>query len=128
MDESTRLRMRTAHLNQTLTCACGRVLHGNGAPSHLRTCAASLARDGWPLETAMQLAVFRAYPGRGAATLAAVQRRLGQLYLRRRRGGDKTPLPWAEYRDLVWRYAAEAQAGAAEAQAGAAGEPGPGDC
>jgi hypothetical protein len=107
MDESTRLRMRRAHANHGYRCECGRMVYGNGHKSHLRTCAAHLDKVGWPLDEGMAQAIRDVYRN-PLGVVMGVQQRLGQFYLARRKGGDLTPLPWPEFRDLVWRYAAEA--------------------
>jgi hypothetical protein len=93
-----------------LACACGRDVWGNaGIASHRKACQASLERDGWPLDAGMTKALREEYPRNAVPTILYVSRQLGRVYIERRRAGDKTGMPWREYRDLVWQLAAEAQ-------------------
>lgn len=110
MDPVTHRRMRTAHLNHSVTCPCGRQLYGNGRTSHQRVCPDWLRTYGWPLDQGMQQAIRDEYP-RVSGIVLAVERELGRFYLDRRAGGDKTPLSWRELRDLVWQYAEEVSCG-----------------
>lgn len=113
MDGAKQGRRRAAYQKIRHDCACGRELRGNLAKSHLRTCETNLRESGWPLDAGMQDALLKEYGGRRqpptyAQIVRAVERGLGQIYLERRQRGDKTPLPWIEYRDTVWRLAEEA--------------------
>lgn len=107
MDPTTHRRMRTAHTKYHETCVCGRVVNGNGRKSHFRTCEQYLEKVGWPLDAAMGAAIIDEYRGRGAEVIRHVERGLGQFYLDRRRSGDKTELPWVEFKTLVWKLADE---------------------
>ncbi len=111
MDEVTRLRMRRAHAGRSVVCDCGRRVWGNGSAAHKRTCTVHLEKSGWPLDDRMRQALFDELPGKATDTLIEVQRRLGRFYLARRAQGDKSTLPWREYRDLVWQYVDDVEAG-----------------
>lgn len=102
--ESNAAARRSAWRNIHITCACGREVYGNGK-SHFRACTVSLESDGWPLDESMRHALRE--EGYRSATIRAVERGLGRIYLDRRASGDKTALRWAEYRDTVWRLAEE---------------------
>ncbi|MCT7372992.1 hypothetical protein [Mycolicibacterium llatzerense] len=109
MDGARAGARRMAHRKITHECACGRVLYGNLATSHLRSCEQNLRVNGWPIDAGMRDALLREYSGRRyVEVLTAVERGLGRIYLDRRAGGDKSPLPWLEYRDTIWRLAEEA--------------------
>jgi hypothetical protein len=56
----------------------------------------------------MAAAVRDEYRVGSAHIIVYVEKQLGQVYLARRASGNRSDLPWAEYRDLVWRYADEA--------------------
>lgn len=92
------------------TCACGRLIIGNGK-AHQRWCEVHLRERGWPLANSMADAIRNEYPGSTSSDIIRhVERELGRIYLERRAAGDMSDLPWREYRDLVWRLAEEAGA------------------
>lgn len=110
MDPATQRRMRTAHAKYHETCVCGLVVNGNGRKSHFRACGKYLANIGWPLDAAMGAAIRDEYRGRSAEVIRHVERGLGQFYLDRRHSGDKSELPWLEFKALVWKLADEYEA------------------
>ncbi|OBF77110.1 hypothetical protein [Mycolicibacterium fortuitum] len=110
MDGAKAGARRAAYQKIRHDCACGRVLRGNLATSHLRACETNLRESGWPLDAGMKEVLLKECGGRRQAPtyahiVRAVERGLGKIYLERRQRGDKTPLPWIEYRDEVWRLA-----------------------
>lgn len=104
----TGLARRQAHTHIKRTCACGRVLEGNGAVRHLRTCPQQLAAHGWRLDKRMAEAIRDEYRIGSSHIIRAVERRLGDDYLARREAGDLSEMSWPEYRDRVWQYADQA--------------------
>lgn len=110
MDGARSSARRNAWQKINRECPCGRVVHGNGK-AHERTCEAHLRKHGWPLDAGMVAAIHDFYPPIAGRTplVGEVERRLGAVYLERRAVGDKTELPWREYRDLVWQFADEAR-------------------
>lgn len=108
MDGARASARRNAYKKIRHDCACGRTLRGNLAISHLRACETNLAQRGYPLEQSMQQALRDHYrPNYGIIT--AVERGLGQIFLNRRRAGNKQPMPWIEYRDTIWQLAEQAE-------------------
>lgn len=108
MDGARAGARRNAHKKIVYTCSCGQVVTGNGK-FHQRTCAMHLRERGWPMETRMHEAIREQYAGvlSTALLISAIERRLGQIYLTRREGGNLDELRWIEYRDLVWQLAEE---------------------
>lgn len=108
MDPVTQRRMRTAHLNHRTTCACGRVLHGNGAKSHLRACEKNLNESGWPLADGW-ITTFVDAGLPGAETARRVQLGLGRWALEHRtptgRVTQPDSLPWQRFKELIWQLA-----------------------
>lgn len=108
MDPVTHRRMRTAHLNHTTTCACGRRLHGNGAKSHLRACKVNLAEAGWPLASSW-IAIFVDANLPGAQTARRVEKGLGLWAMEHLAPSGRVTqpdsLPWLEFKELIWRLA-----------------------
>ncbi|WP_128644976.1 hypothetical protein [Rhodococcus sp. BS-15] len=84
------------------TCECGVEVYGNGK-NHFRSCSAHLESAGWPMDSAMRDALR--HEGHMSADIVRIERALGQIYLDRRAHGDKSEMPWSEYRDTVWQLA-----------------------
>ncbi|ART74329.1 hypothetical protein BTO20_37540 (plasmid) [Mycobacterium dioxanotrophicus] len=98
----TELARKSAWRKIHTTCPCGREVYGNGK-SHQRNCHTHLQVNGWPLDDQMVQAVIDEYHGRDpVARIRAAEMELGRIYLERRARGDKTSLPWKQYRDTVW--------------------------
>ena len=108
MDPVTHRRMRTAHLNHSTWCVCGRQLRGNGEKTHRRACRANLAEHGWPLQSSwIETFVSEGYPG--AETAKKVELGLGRWALEHEHHGHPGQpnrlLSWAEFKQLVWTLA-----------------------
>jgi hypothetical protein len=110
MDGAKASARRNAYAKITHTCACGRILHGNLAKTHLRACETNLSQQGWPLDESMKTSIRAHYYGHLhpeippiwiSQTIHTVEKELGRIYLNRRAAGDKQTMLWREYRDTV---------------------------
>lgn len=122
-DEARRARA-AKHAERGETCACGRVIHGNGRATHQRACEPYLRAYGWPLADAT-VEGLRAQlredhvaidnpggagrrPVYASDVLFGIQRRIAAVVLARRAEDDRRPLGWRELGELLPdAYAAE---------------------
>ena len=95
MDGARSSARRNARSKISYECPCGRVVYGNGK-QHQRSCKKHLAEIGWPLDEGMRDALRSE-----KVDYRAVERALGAQTI------NPSNMPWADFRDLVWRLADE---------------------